>query len=1220
MGRISQYPLDTDIQGNDKWIGTSVNTANATKNFSVDKVIEYLNKTAGTDSQNLRYTYQNADNDAVRLATTISFPTPLGDNVPFSGITEWIISAFAKPIKDVRTYYDAPFVTSTILITHATNPSNWAIFRWNSVTEDIDNPDFYTIGLTHIDSAGGLEVNEDYLVALLDYGSGSGSAYWGGITGTLSDQTDLQTALNGKQPTLISGTNIKTINGTSLLGSGDITITTSTSWGSITGTLSSQTDLQNALNAKYNVPTGTVSDYIDGTGAIQPFPTLLSADKMVTVGRNATGATLYKGTIVYISGSTGNRPNFVKALANSEGSSAGTFGVIESDIANNADGNCVTIGTLGTLDTRSTAPHPFTNDTLADGDTIYLSPTVAGYITNVKPSAPNHLVYIGKVVRTSPTLGTIVYRIQNGYELAELHDVAALSPSNGDLIQYNSSNFLWEKKSLSGAGIQPTLVSGTNIKTINSTSLLGSGDIVISASPSGVAGAVQFSNGSAFASDAANLFWDDTNNRLGIGTNIPNSNLVVVGSGGDIVRIMSADGTKNTFFTNSGLFGVQVYPLAAIHSSGSGTTSATSSLISQNSTNTASFKVGDDGVSTFAFPTGGKVYITGAVGPGEALLEARRTSGTLGGIILRSDGGGGSVASINGALDLFSTTGTDIGLYATTGVIKLATGVKDMTAFNTGHQIKLGGQNSGSVARWVNYGWSPTYGNNFQGVQNASTPAIDTLSLNPFGGNVGVGAILPTAILHTKGTGTTNATSSFKAENSNATKSLVYNDSGQLIINYGGATTTIDGFNIYTYNIYAPNGASRIQLDGGAMTLIDSAGQSNIVAQNNQTYILKPLKLQALGTLVVPNASAILDMESTTKGALLPRMTTSQKNAITTPATGLIVYDTDLLSFYQYNGTAWTIVGGGSGSPSGAVNSIQFNDGGVFNGATNLTVDNGDLTILKDPTPTAPAANNLKIFAEDFSGRMMPAVILPDGFDYPLQGQLGHNKVSYWAGIAGATTNTGTGIALQATGTATAATWAATNLHTSMNRLAFAVATAAATAVGGFRGGAQNFWRGNAAGLGGFTYIARFSTGIYALTAANRCFVGLRASTTAPTDVAPNSLLDILGCGWDSSDTTLQIYAAGSANAKVNTGITVTRTASAAQVFELAMFASPNGSDVTIQVTDLTSGTVFSTVISAVANLPSNTTALNVYGYNSAGGTSSSISIELMSLYVETNY
>jgi hypothetical protein len=52
-----------------------------------------------------------------------------------------------------------------------------------------------------------------------------GSAAWGGITGTLSTQTDLQSALNAKQNTLVSSTNIKTINGASVLGSGDLTVT-----------------------------------------------------------------------------------------------------------------------------------------------------------------------------------------------------------------------------------------------------------------------------------------------------------------------------------------------------------------------------------------------------------------------------------------------------------------------------------------------------------------------------------------------------------------------------------------------------------------------------------------------------------------------------------------------------------------------------------------------------------------------------------------------------------------------------------------------------------------------------------------------------------------------------------------------------------------------------------------------------------------------------------
>jgi hypothetical protein len=236
--------------------------------------------------------------------------------------------------------------------------------------------------------------------------------------------------------------------------------------------LSAQTDLQTALNGKLNVPTGTTADYIDGTGGLQVFPTLTSADKMVTVGRNSTGSTLYAGTIIYISGSTGNRPNYVKAQANSEATSAGTFGVIQADIPNNSDGNAVTIGTLSNLDTRSVATHPFTTDTLVDGDTIYLSPTTAGYVTRVKPSAPNHLVYIGKVVRTSPTNGTIVYRIQNGYELDEIHDVAISSVANNDLIQYDSATSLWKNRSLSTAGIQPT-ISLTTTGTSGAATLVG---------------------------------------------------------------------------------------------------------------------------------------------------------------------------------------------------------------------------------------------------------------------------------------------------------------------------------------------------------------------------------------------------------------------------------------------------------------------------------------------------------------------------------------------------------------------------------------------------------------------------------------------------------------------------------------------------------------------------------------------------------------------------
>ena len=73
-----------------------------------------------------------------------------------------------------------------------------------------------------------------------------------------------QTALNAKQDTLVSGTNIKTVNSNSLLGSGNIEISSSVAWGGITGTLSSQTDLQSALDAKEDTITGAATT-ITGT-------------------------------------------------------------------------------------------------------------------------------------------------------------------------------------------------------------------------------------------------------------------------------------------------------------------------------------------------------------------------------------------------------------------------------------------------------------------------------------------------------------------------------------------------------------------------------------------------------------------------------------------------------------------------------------------------------------------------------------------------------------------------------------------------------------------------------------------------------------------------------------------------------------------------------------------------------------------------------------------
>lgn len=86
----------------------------------------------------------------------------------------------------------------------------------------------------------------------------------------------------------------------------------------------------------------------------------------------------------------------------------------------------------------------------------------------------------------------------------------------------------------------------------------------------------------------------------------------------------------------------------------------------------------------------------------------------------------------------------------------------------------------------------------------------------------------------------------------------------------------------------------------------------------------------------VASLTAALDVQSNVKGFLPPRMTTTQKNAISSPANGLVVYDTTVGALYVYSGGSWTEVGsgGGGGSPGGSNTDIQFNDSGSFGGAS----------------------------------------------------------------------------------------------------------------------------------------------------------------------------------------------------------------------------------------------------------------------------------------------
>jgi hypothetical protein len=273
--------------------------------------------------------------------------------------------------------------------------------------------------------------------------------------------------------------------------------------------------------------------------------------------------------------------------------------------------------------------------------------------------------------------------------------------------------------------VQETLVSGTNIKTLNNTSLLGSGNITLTANPSGVSGAIQFSNGSAFASDAANLFWDDTNNRLGVGTNAPS--VKYDQQGGGALFNMGGGGTNSFRVQRSGI---------------------------------TLLNIGTDNAS---------IYMT-------------------------ADGGN------NGNIQFVKPNGS------------LLMQISDI----------------GTVAT-------------------------------------------------IKGSGSTSATTSLLVQNSAGASALSVKDDGYVTAHVGlfslGALT---GVNVAASNILY-NAKFWNQSDGGT----------------------------TIGAQAAPAASAILDIRSTTSGVLFPRMTTTQKNAIASPAAGLVVYDSTTNKLCCYNGSTW---------------------------------------------------------------------------------------------------------------------------------------------------------------------------------------------------------------------------------------------------------------------------------------------------------------------------
>jgi hypothetical protein len=220
------------------------------------------------------------------------------------------------------------------------------------------------------------------------------------------------------------------------------------------------------------VPTATGSIFWDdGDGLLA---TVLNANVTIGLGqeqvalvKNATGASIAKGKVVYINGAAGQRPTIALSDADTEATSSKTFGLTAEAIADGAEGFVATFGVLRGVNTLG----------LTAGAALWLSSTAGSYTTTV-PAEPAHSVFLGYVVKAHQTAGEIFVNIQNGYELTELHGVvieADESLTDNEVLAYDTTSGLWKNQTAVEAGLLDTSAT----EQTKAGNLILSGDLTV---------------------------------------------------------------------------------------------------------------------------------------------------------------------------------------------------------------------------------------------------------------------------------------------------------------------------------------------------------------------------------------------------------------------------------------------------------------------------------------------------------------------------------------------------------------------------------------------------------------------------------------------------------------------------------------------------------------------------------------------------------------------
>ncbi|MGY6634936.1 MAG: DUF2793 domain-containing protein [Alkalilacustris sp.] len=267
--------------------------------------------------------------------------------------------------------------------------------------------------------------------------------------------------------------------------------------------------------------------------------------------------------------------------------------------------------------------------------------------------------------------------------------------------------------------------------------------------------------------------------------------------------------------------------------------------------------------------------------------------------------------------------------------------------------------------------------------------------------------------------------------------------------------------------------------------------------------------------------------------------------------------------------------------------------------------------------PDPPPAGRIHLYARDRAGSAWLEVMRPSGRLFPLQPHFGVNRIAYWAPSSGTTINA-IGMPRSGVGTASTPGLATTNLSTSMRRWRMTSAATVDTAAEE-RSAGWVCWRGNAEGLGGFTYVNRLS--LTTLQPTGMGFFGLMGSTAAlATTLLLSAVVNAIGIGFQrGTHANWQIvHNSGSgAPTLINLGASFP-VDSATNVLTLFLYAAPNATSVWVRVVEEVSGAIAEVEITA--NLPAATQLLSPRNYMNTGSTAAAVAYDCSGVYVETDY